>query len=131
MVCLPSLHKRDRKMCFAYMHACTYTLHVYIYIYRSLPPTTVAVKESEERLAKFFVHEAIRDGIATAGDVSQQLDQADASTTDHRVHEIGRKEVPRIDHVQRCPAYEELQHNHEEHSDHLQHHSSGPSARST
>jgi len=80
----------------------------------------VAVEEPEERLTKFFVHEAVRDGIAAAGDISQQLHQADTGTADHRVHEIRRKKIPRIDHVQWRPAYEEFQHNHEEHPDHLQ-----------
>lgn len=88
---------------------------------RFLPPTTMAVEESEERLAKFFVHETVRDGIAATGDVSQQLHQTDAGATYDRVHKLGREKVPRIDHMQRRPAHEEFQNYHKEHPDHLQH----------
>lgn len=81
----------------------------------------MAVKEPEECLAKFSVHETIRDGIAAAWDVGQQLHQADAGATDDRVHQFGREKVPRIDHVQRRPAHEELEDYHEQHPDYLQH----------
>lgn len=80
----------------------------------------MAVEEAEERLAKFSVHETVRDGIAAARDVSQQLHQADAGATHHRVDQFGREEVPGIDHVQRRPADEELEDYHEEHPDHLE-----------
>lgn len=86
-----------------------------------LPPTAVAVEKAEERLAKFSVHETVRDGIAAARDVSQQLHQANAGAADDRVHQVGSEEVPRIDHMQRCPAHEKLKDYHEEHSDHLEH----------
>lgn len=81
----------------------------------------MAVEKPEERLAKFSVHETVRDGIAAAGDVGKQLHEADAGATDDRVHEVRREKVPRIDYVQWRPAHEELQDYHEEHSDHLQH----------
>lgn len=82
----------------------------------------MAAEELEKRLTKFSVHEAIRDGIATTGDVGQQLHQADAGATDDGVHQIGREDVPRIDYVQRRPTHEEFQDYHEEHTDNLQHH---------
>lgn len=81
----------------------------------------MAVEETEERLAKFSVHETVRDGIAAARDVSQQLHQANTGATDDRVHQLGGEEVPRIDHMQRRPADEELEDDHEEHPDHLEH----------
>lgn len=80
----------------------------------------MAVEEAEERLAKFSVHETVRDGVAAAGDVGQQLHQADAGATDDRVHQLGLEEIPGIDHVQRRPAHEELEDYDEEHPDHLQ-----------
>lgn len=81
----------------------------------------MAVEKPEERLAKFSVHETVRDGIAAAGYVGEQLHEADAGATYDRVHEVRREKVPRIDYVQRRPADEELQDYHEEHPDHLQH----------
>lgn len=90
--------------------------------YAKLPPTAVAAEELEERLTKFSVHETIRDGITTSGDVGQQLHQADAVAAYNSVHQIWREDVPRVDDMQRRPTYEELQDYHEEHADHLQHH---------
>jgi len=79
----------------------------------------VAVEKPEERLAKFSVHETVRDGIAAAGDVGKQLHETDAGATDDRVHEVRREKVPCIDHMQRRPAHEEFQDYYEEHPDHL------------
>lgn len=81
----------------------------------------MAVEEPEECLAKFSVHETVRDGIAAARDVCQQLNQANAGATDDRVHQFGWEKVPRIDYVQRCPAHEELEDYYKEHPDYLQH----------
>lgn len=82
----------------------------------------MAVEKPEECLAKFSVHETVRDGIAATRDIGQQLHQTNAGATDDRVYQFGREKVPRIDHVQRRPAYEELEDYDEEHPDHLQHH---------
>lgn len=86
---------------------------------KRLPPTTVTIEEAEERLAKLSVHEAIRDWIATTRYVGQQLYQADPRAADGRIHEIWREKIPGIDHVQRCPADEKFQHDHEQHPYHL------------
>lgn len=86
---------------------------------KRLPPTTVTIEEAEERLAKLSIHEAIRDWIAATRYVGQQLYQADPRAADGRIHEIWREKIPSIDHVQRCPADEKFQHDHEQHPYHL------------
>lgn len=45
--------------------------------------------------------------------------QADPRAADGRIHEIWREKIPGIDHVQRCPADEKFQHDHEQHPYHL------------
>ena len=88
---------------------------------KRLPPTTVTIEEAEERLTKLSVHEAIRDRIAATRHVGKQLYQADPRAADRRIHEIWREKIPGIDHVQRCPADEKFQHDHEQHPYHLGH----------
>ena len=79
----------------------------------------MTVEKAKESLPKLPVHKAVRDGITATGNISQQLYQADARTSNRGVHEIWREKIPRIDHVQRCPTDEKFQHDDKQHPDHL------------
>lgn len=79
----------------------------------------MAVEKAKEGLSKLSVHETVRDRIAATGNVGEQLYQADARTTDDGIHQLWCKKIPRIDHVQRCPADKKFQHDYKQHPDHL------------
>lgn len=82
---------------------------------RAAPP---APEHVQERLAEAGVHEAVRDGVAAARAVGQQLEEADARVAEARVDGPVVEQGDRVDHVQRRPAQEELEHQHEQHLDH-------------
>jgi len=64
------------------------------------------------------VHEAVGDRVAAAGGVGQQLQETDGRVVHVLVHRRPQEHGHRVDHVQRCPADEELQHQDEQHLDH-------------
>lgn len=87
--------------------------------YPWLPPTSVTVEKAKECLAELSVHETVRDGITATGNVGEKLHQANACAPDHGINQFRGEKMPRIDHVQWCPADEKFQHDYEQHSDHL------------
>lgn len=76
-----------------------------------------AAEHVEERLAEAGVHEAVRDGVAAARAVGQQLKETDAGVAEARVDGHVVEQGDRVDDVQRRPAQEELEHQHEQHLD--------------
>lgn len=83
----------------------------------TVPRPLDAAEQLQETFAKAHVHEAVGDGIAAAGRVGQQLQQADASVADGVVDILVGEEDDGVDGVERRPADEELQHHHAQHLD--------------
>lgn len=79
------------------------------------PPA--AQKHIRAGLAEAAIHEAVRDRIAAARRVGEQLQKRDRLVADVLVHQIRIEDDQRVDGVQRRPADEELQHDDEQHLD--------------
>lgn len=80
---------------------------------------SAAAEEADERLPEFLVHEAVGDGVAARTAVGQQLHQRHPRAAHRLVDRPRPEQVPRVEHVQRCPAHEEFDHQHEQHADNL------------
>lgn len=76
-----------------------------------------APEQIEERLPEATAHEAVGDGVAARRRVRQQLEEADGRVAQVVVDGARPEQGHRVDHVQRRPADEKLQHHHEQHFD--------------
>lgn len=76
-----------------------------------------APKQVQEGLPEATAHEAVRDGVAAGRGVRQQLEETDGRVAQVVVHGARPEQGHRVDDVERCPAQEELQHDHEQHLD--------------
>lgn len=87
----------------------------------AVPSTTGTGPETaeqiEESLPETATHEAVRYGIAARRRVGQKLEEADGRVAQVVVDGARPEQGHRVDHVQRCPADEKLQHYYEEHFD--------------
>jgi hypothetical protein len=85
----------------------------------SPPPQRVAaaVEGRQEALAELLIHEAVRDGVAAAGDVTQQVYEVHRDRTHMPHRRLLVKHPPRAHHIHRRPEHKELENHHEEHLD--------------
>lgn len=75
-----------------------------------------APEQIEERLAEAPVHEAVRNWITPAGRVGEQMHVRDeGGDAEVLVQQMRLERCNRVDNVQRRPANEKLEHDHEEH----------------
>lgn len=87
----------------------------------AVPSATGTGPETAEQIEEGFpetaTHKTVRYGIATRRRVGQQLEEADGRVAQIVVDGARPEQGHRVDHVQRCPADEKLQHHYEEHFD--------------
>lgn len=84
-----------------------------------LPHPLEAPKQVEKGLAKAAVHETVRDRVAAAGRVGEQLEKANACVGEVLVQDFRHAEHGHgVDDIQRRPAYKELDDDHGQHLNH-------------
>lgn len=70
-----------------------------------------------ETLKELLVHEAVRDGVTAGGGVREEVHEGDADGPEGSVNLLWDVKAHDIHHEDWSPAYEELEHHDEEHSD--------------
>lgn len=84
--------------------------------FKSLP----CLKEGNKGHPELVVHEAVGDGVAAGTNVGEEVHEGDPCGPDVPVDDLWTEKVPSVENMERSPAYEELCHYHEEHTNDLE-----------